>query len=66
LSQKYKLRNLNLKSNCIDDEGATELLTAVKLNPYILKIKLDLNPTRSNMVKEIKSNTGLNILKVSE
>lgn len=48
----------------MDDEGATDLLTAVKLNPFILNIKLDLNPTRSNMVKEIETNTGLNILKV--
>jgi len=41
-------------------------LTAVKLNPYILKVKLDLNPTRSNMLKEIQANTASNILKVSE
>ena len=50
LSRKYKLRSLNLRDNGISDEGAHSLLSALKINPYLSKIDLGLNPARLNIV----------------
>jgi len=52
---KYRFRSLNLKSNGVGDESAQQLLSAVKLNPFITKIKLDMNPAASSMISEIET-----------
>lgn len=46
LALKYKLRSMNLSNNGVTDEGARELLSAIKENPFLIKFKMELNPTR--------------------
>jgi hypothetical protein len=64
LLHKYKLRTLLLTNNGITDEGARELLAATQINPYILKFKMDLNPTRYQFSKEIEQVCAANQQKV--
>jgi Ran GTPase-activating protein (RanGAP) involved in mRNA processing and transport len=54
LAAKYKLRTLNISNNSITDEGSRELLGAVQLNPYLIKFRMELNPTRTQLTKEIE------------
>ena len=60
IQSKYKIRSLNLTNNAITDEGARELLAATQVNPFIIKFKLDLNPTRTQFSKDIESITSMN------
>lgn len=52
---KYKLRSLVLSNNCIQDEGARELMSAIQLNPYLIKFKMDLNPVRNALINQIEN-----------
>jgi Ran GTPase-activating protein (RanGAP) involved in mRNA processing and transport len=54
LQKKGKIRMINLSNNNITDEGGRLLLAAVQVNPYLLKFKLDLNPTRTQYSKDIE------------
>ena len=51
---KFKLESLNLKSNGVGDSSAYKLLQAVKVNPYLTKIRLDMNPAASAVIAEIE------------
>ena len=54
IASKFKLRILNLKNNGVGDDSAHQILSAVKQNTYITKIKLDMNPAASAMIGEIE------------
>lgn len=55
LTQKFKLHSLNLKSNGVCDESAQMLLGAIKANPTITKLKLDLNPVGTLVSSDIET-----------
>jgi hypothetical protein len=46
---------LNLRDNGITDEGAQELHSAIKINPYLSRIYLEMNPARLNITEAIES-----------
>ena len=54
IQAKYRLRALNLANNGIEDEGAQALLAALQMNPYIIRFKMDLNPIRHSLIKQIE------------
>jgi hypothetical protein len=39
-------------------------MEAIQLNPYIIRFKMDLNPVRSHLVREIEHLTFMNSQKV--
>jgi Ran GTPase-activating protein (RanGAP) involved in mRNA processing and transport len=47
IAAKYKVRALNLSNNGITDQGAQDLFNAIQNNPYLIKFKMELNPTRT-------------------
>jgi len=51
------MRMLNLSNNGITDEGARDLICAIQLNPYLIKFKMELNPTRTQLMKDIETFT---------
>ena len=55
VARKYKLRILNLRDNGISDEGASAFLSALKLNPYLTKVSMELNPARLHIVRDIEA-----------
>ena len=55
INQKYKLRSINLSNNGITDEGARDILAAIQVNPYLVKIRIDLNPIRTHLLREIEN-----------
>lgn len=54
IQAKFKVETLNLKSNGVGDESARRLLAAVKANPHIKSIKLDMNPAASSVIVQIE------------
>lgn len=64
LASKYKLKSLNLSHNGIEDDGTRDLLQGVQLNPYLVKFKMELNPSRSALVRDIETLVYQNQLKV--
>ena len=54
LSSKYKLRSLNLRDNGIVDEAAVALHGAIKINPFLSRILLEMNPARLNITQDIE------------
>lgn len=55
LTSQFKLTSLNLKSNGVCDESAQMLLGALKENPFITKLKLDLNPVGTLLSSDIEA-----------
>ncbi len=64
LANKFKLKALILSNNGIQDEGARALMAAIQVNPYLTKFKLDLNPVRNSLVKEIENLIAINLNKI--
>lgn len=60
---KFKLRRVDLSSNGIQDKGAQALIQAVQLNPYLVKLKLDANPCRKYLSREIDKICDMNLQK---
>lgn len=54
IQTKFKVETLNLKSNGVGDESARKLLAAIKVNPNILKVRLDMNPAASSVIAQIE------------
>ena len=53
-----KIKTINLTHNGISDESALKLLQAIKLNPNVTRIKLDMNPAALTIINEIETITG--------
>ena len=65
IESKFRLRTLLLSNNNIYDLAASEIYSALQFNPYLTRLKLDLNPIRNLITKDIDALTLLNSQKVS-
>ena len=65
IESKFRLRTLLLSNNSIYDLSASEIYSALQFNPYLTRLKLDLNPIRNLITRDIDALTLLNSQKVS-
>ena len=60
IAKNYVMKSIVLKSNGLQDDSASELLTAVKQNKHITRCKLDMNPAASLLINEIEQTCHMN------
>ncbi len=53
IQSQSKIKSLNLSNNNISDLGARLLLTALQQNKFLTKFRIDLNPIRILINREI-------------
>lgn len=39
-------------------------MAAIQINPYLTKFKMDLNPVRNSLLREIENLVGINLMKI--